>query len=151
MTKKIPISPKISPASADTLADLLGNRNAGLAYVAEVWPRLYRRTLAGLKGRFDERELKLMIDVSNGTALTPQLAGDTLSADIADGIALDGLAEKWQIEDAPGFQARVAALAPAEAICLELWAWSYWYGRREPDRSLPDLDAYIAALGRANA
>jgi hypothetical protein len=74
----------------------------------------------------------LMIDVSNGLFLTPQLAGQHLAAQVSDGIALDKLDEKWGI-DGTGLNAKAASLAIFEAACLELWALAYWRRRKEID------------------
>jgi len=47
----------------------------GLPYLIESYKTLHRRTLGELKGRFTRGELCLLIDVFNGTMLTPQFLG----------------------------------------------------------------------------
>lgn len=123
MTKAI--SPKIRESAAEFYPDLFRNLNAGATHTLEAFPVLYRRTLHEMRGRFSEGELSLMIDVFNGTWLTPDLAGQHLGVQCSDGIALDGLDEKWGVEK-DGFLDRVRTLTVFQAACLELWAVGFW-------------------------
>jgi len=50
-----------------------------------------------------------MIDVFNSTMLTPMLAGQQLDIQVADGIALDALDKKWEIDGA-ALNAKIAGL-----------------------------------------
>jgi hypothetical protein len=146
MSAKINIGPRISEQTAQFFKETFRSRNAGAEYVMECFRPLYRATLTRLKGRFAGGELKLMLDVMNATALTPGIPGDTLTGNCEDGIALDGLDKKWEIEKAP-FMAKLGALSIFETTCLEIWANGFWYGGTDEghDREL-DIEAHVAQL-----
>jgi hypothetical protein len=92
------ISPRISLPAAKWLTDNFETLNAGGTYIMEAMPGLYRRTLHDLRGQFIRGELMLILDVMNGTVLTPGLAGQHLLANVRDGIDFDQLDQKWEIE-----------------------------------------------------
>ena len=125
-------APRIMDKSAEWYKQAFSSVNAGLEYVLDAFPALYQHTLHNLKGRFSRGELMLMIDVNNGLILTPRIAGQHLDAQVADGIALDKLDEKWEIDGA-GLNTKIAALAVFEAACLELWVQAFWERHEELD------------------
>ena len=140
------ISPKISDNAAEFYPSLFSNLHSGAIYTLEAFPRLYQRTLHSLKGRFSRGELMLMVDVMNATALTPGMAGHTLLANVPDGIALDHLDEKWEIDD-PALNEKMAGLHPFEAACLEIWANGFWYREKaEGISSGEELGAWVGQL-----
>jgi len=121
-----PVGPKISQKSFDFYGANFATVNAGTAYTLESFPALYRHTLlTELKGKFSRAELPLMLDVCNGLSLNPGLAGQHILADASDGIALDGLAQKWDVDGA-AFIARLRALSIFQAHCLEVWCRAFW-------------------------
>lgn len=140
---KTSTAPRIGDKSAEFYTGLFSSLNGGLTYCADAWPVLYRRTMLGLKGRFSRGELMLTIDVFSSTALTPMLAGQQLGINVADGIALDHLGEKWEI-DGDALNAKIAALTIFEAACLEIWANGFWY-RSDPEEPL-DIEAWAGQL-----
>jgi hypothetical protein len=81
-----------------------------------------------------------MIDVNNGLWLTPGLAGQHLSAQVSDGIALDHLDEKWEIGGG-ALNAKIAALTIFDACALELWVQAFWK-QEEHD----NIEEYVAGL-----
>lgn len=119
------VSPRVSDSAAEFYPGLFRSLNAGVEFALDAIPQLYRRTLHGLRGRFSRGELSLMIDVFNATALMPGILGQHLGIQCADGVALDELDEKWEIEKDP-FLERIQALTLFEAACLELWATGFW-------------------------
>jgi hypothetical protein len=128
-----PVGPKISQKSFDFYGANFATVNAGTAYTLESFPALYRHTLLReLRGKFERQELLLMLDVCNGLVLTPGMAGQHLLADVSDGIALDGLAEKWEI-DGPALLAKLQALSIFQAHCLEVWCRAFWEQSGEPE------------------
>ena len=137
-------APRIGDPAADFYRGHFSNLNAGLEYTADAFPALYRRTLHGLRGRFTRGELMLMVDVFNATALVPGMAGQHLGANVADGISLDRLDQKWEI-DGEDLNAKISALTIFEAAVLEIWANGFWY-RSHPAEPL-DIEAWIARLG----
>jgi len=121
-----PVGPKITAKSFDFYAATFATTNAGTAYTLESFPALYRHTLIReLRGKFERQELLLMLDVCNGLVLTPGMAGQHLPADVSDGIALDGLAEKWEI-DGPALLSKLHPLSIFQLHCLEVWCRAFW-------------------------
>lgn len=135
-------APRISDKSADFYRNKFESMNAGLEYVLDAFPALYRYTLNDLKGRFYRGELMLMIDVCNGLWLTPKMAGQHMSAQVSDGIALDHLDEKWEI-DGQDLNKKIARLTIYEAACLELWVQAFW---KQDDHS--NIEEYVAELAQ---
>ena len=121
-----PVGPKITQKSFDFYAATFATTNAGTAYTLESFPALYRHTLIReLRGKFERQELLLMLDVCNGLVLTPGMAGQHLTADVSDGIALDGLADKWEIDGA-ALLTKLQGLSIFQLHCLEVWCRAYW-------------------------
>ncbi|MDD2657214.1 MAG: hypothetical protein PHD04_00950 [Candidatus Pacebacteria bacterium] len=138
-------SPRISETSAKFYPSVFPSRNAGLEYTADAFPALYRHTLHDLKGSFTRGELMLMIDVFNSTALTPIMAGQQLDIQVADGIALDHLDEKWKIDGA-ALNAKIAGLSIFQSACLEIWANGFWYRQEQSDIVGEDFETWLAQL-----
>ena len=133
-------SPRISDKSAALYKSIFGSVNAGMEYVGDAVPQLYRLTLHRLQGRFSRGELMLMLDVGNGSMLTAGMAGQHLGAQVADGIALDRLDVKWEI-DGVALNTKVSGLTIFEAACLELWVQAFWE-QEEHD----NIEDYVAAM-----
>jgi len=147
-TKIKPVTPRIPPQTVEWLGEVFKNPTKGSGYSIEAFRSLYVRALHDLRGRFDKGELSLMIDVFNGTMLTPQLAGQQLIIQCVDGMDLDGLDEKWNI-DREAFTEKLNALTLTEATALEIWANGFWYGGpSETAGELPDFDEYVSTLLR---
>lgn len=133
-------APRIGDKSAEIYRAIFGSVNAGMEYVGDAVPQMYKITLHALRGKFSRGELMLMIDVNNGLWLTPGLAGQHLSAQVSDGIALDHLDEKWEIDGA-ALNAKVAALTIFEACALELWVQAFW---KQDEHN--NVEEYVAAM-----
>jgi hypothetical protein len=67
----------------------------------------------------------LMLDVCNGLLLTPGMAGQHILMECSDGIALDGLDKKWEIDKDP-FLPKLQALSLFQLHCLEVWCRAFW-------------------------
>jgi hypothetical protein len=93
-----------------------------------------------LKGKFSRGELMLMIDVNNGLMLMSGIAGQHLKAQVSDGIALDHLDEKWEI-DGDKLNKKVAGLTIFQCFCLEIWVAAFW----ENHENL-DIEKYVAEM-----
>jgi hypothetical protein len=141
--QKRPVTPRISPQVGDWLEKTFSSRTSGAEYTLEAFYHLYRKTLAGVRGRFDQGELCLMLDVFNGTYLTPMIAGEHLLINAVDGMALDGLDEKWEV-DRELFTGKLKSLTQIEAACLEIWATGFWRGG-DTGKDL-DIEKYIKWL-----
>lgn len=131
-----------APAQTWTL-ETFENLNQAATYLINSAPPLYRQTLIELKGKFTADELRLMLDVMNGTMLTAEWPGATLAGNVRDGIALDALDEKWGI-NGKELTDKIDTLHVFQLHVLELWANSFWYGG---DRSRElDIDAHVKPL-----
>lgn len=124
MSKKA-TAPRIAEQAAQFYSEVFSSLNAGMEYVGTAFPLLYKRTLLSLKNTFSRAELSLLIDVFNGTFLTPDLAGQHLEIQVEDGIRLEGLDEKWKV-DSETLLGKVRALNMFERACLEIWAKGFW-------------------------
>ena len=134
------ISPRVEENAHATLKEVFGTSNAGAEFVLNSWPALYKRTLHGLKGKFDREELMLLIDVMNGTILTPAIAGGHIGANTTDGIDLDGLDKKWDVGGAI-LKAKIEQLSAFERACLEWWIQTFWI---QEDHG--NVEEYVATL-----
>lgn len=137
------IAPRITPECRAYLTENFKNANSGAEYTLESANVLYRQTLIGLKGRFSADELKLMVGVMNATMLTPVIAGGQMPRNVANGMALDGLAEKWGV-DADALNQKLKSCHIFETHCLEIWANGFWYGG-DVSKQL-DVEKYIKQL-----
>jgi hypothetical protein len=100
------------------------------------------RTLEELRGTFERRELMLIIDTANGTELGPyDVLGISVILRISDGIDLDGLDKKWGVSK-QALISKLKALPVFSLICLEIWAYMFWYAN--PDSI--DLDSWLEDL-----
>jgi hypothetical protein len=136
-------APRIADKTFDFLTTVFPTVNAGLEYLADAFPGLYGRTIRDTLPKFDRAELMLIIDVFNGTMLTSGLAGQHLALNVADGIDLDKLDEKWELDRA-GIMDKLAALSPFESCCLELWANGFWYAGADHSEK-PGIEVYVEA------
>jgi len=118
-------SPLISDQAIEFYSSQWYNLNAGVTYTLESYRDLYRRTLHEMRGKFEEGELMLMVDVCNGLMLTPQLAGQQIIANVADGCDLDGLDKKWKISKIELVE-KLKSLPIFALACLEVWACGFW-------------------------
>ncbi len=140
MDKKI-VAPRIHEGVKNWYAENFPTTNAGVTFVLESFPELYKRALLELRGRFSREELMLIVDVYNATALTPGMS--MLDAQVSDGIALDDLDKKWEIEKDSILQ-KVKSLTSFQGAVLEMWANGYWYAH--PAKKLSDLEKYVKQL-----
>ena len=92
---------------------------------SSIFVPLYHQCMSGLVGRFTAGELSLMLDVANSLALTPVMMGQHLTAECLDGIGLEGLDDKWGVQEV-AFRDRLHSLSPFEATCLEIWSRAFW-------------------------
>jgi hypothetical protein len=113
-----------------------GSVAAGALYVIDAFPALYQRTLADMRGIFSEAELSLILDIHNGTLLTPGIAGQHIGIAVRDSIELDGSDKKWDI-DGLSMIGKVEQLPIFSRACLELWAVGYWESGSYGDAKIP--------------
>ena len=115
------------------------NLSNGVRYIVEAFPTLYKRSLREIEGQFTAEELCLIIDVFNASSLNPNLAGQQVIPRVDDGISLDGLDRKWEV-DGGELIAKLRDLHYLQAMSLEIWAANFWYGKEK------DLSEYVNQL-----
>lgn len=147
MPKKI--APMITDWSAAFYEETFKNLNAGSMFVLDAFPTLYKRALFDLKGIFTRGELCLMIDLFNGLILTPQIAGQHIAIEVKDGIELESLDKKWEVnKDEILVKLEGLDIFPFKKACLEIWLRAFWDGKREGQEGShkTDLESYVAQL-----
>jgi hypothetical protein len=133
--KQKTISPRIDSSTHEFLAETFSSPTAGGGYIIEAFTAVYRRYVSVIKTTFTPAELMLMIDVSNGTALSPQVAGQNMALSVADAIKYDSLDEKWEV-DGRELLLKLDRLSLPEASILEVWTRGFW--EQHPKQSLED-------------
>ena len=122
------------------LTDNFRTKGAAAEYILAAWPAAARKFIGlDMKGKFTAGEIKLMIDVMNGTMLSPEMAGQHLPINVTDGIALDGLDEKWGV-DAVQLNRALAGMSTPELMILEIWIKGFWHAVKDHGQ---DMDEYI--------
>jgi len=137
------ITPRIDDSAEKFLKTKFNTTNAGSEYCLNSLYPVFRKFIAlDLKGKFTGSELTLMIDVMNGTMLISQFAGQHLSANVSDGIVLDALDVKWEI-DPTELKEKLISLSTPELFFLEIWIHGFWVQNTKKNM---DLDKYIEGL-----
>jgi len=121
------IAPRIDHQTIEWYAQNFESATAGATLILESWPTIYTATLSELRGVFSEPELKLMLDVCNGLALTGRLVGSHLLLEVADGCVLNGADTKWAV-DREVLVGKLRPLLRAQCAALECWAAAFWAG-----------------------
>ncbi len=141
MSERKVVTPRIREGAKDWYGENFVSTNAGIVFTLESFPELYKRALMEVKGRFSRGEILLIVDVYNATLLTPGMP--MLEAQVSDGIALDGLDKKWEI-DGKAMMKKLQALTSFQFAILEIWANGYWYA--QTGKELRDLEKYVEEL-----
>lgn len=91
--------------------------------------------LARAKKKLTRSEAKLILDVQNGSwadGSLPVWINGGLAHQVEDGIALEGLADKWGV-DGPALVAKLEAPGDLETVGLIDWAARFWEGDIQAD------------------
>lgn len=137
------IGPRVNETTEQFLKNHFNSLSGGAEYALAAMPSVARKFIGldtNMKSVFSVDELKLMIDVMNGTILSPQIGGQHLPMNVSDGIALDGLDKKWNV-DAETINDKLAGMSTPEIFFLEIWIQGFWQQNTE---SGVDLDEYIS-------
>ena len=135
------ITPRIADNTVGFLTDNFKNLNSASEYLLDAIPSIARVYVGyQLKGIFSAEELKLMVDVMNSTMLSPLLAGQHLKVNVEDGIALDRLDAKWEI-DGNKLIAKLNDMSVPEIFFLEIWIQGFCIQSNEIE-----LEDYIQSL-----
>jgi hypothetical protein len=109
---------------------------------------MYQQALSEIRGRFSAGELKMLIDVANGSALLifsgSGVVGSNLILSVDDSFRLypGSFEGKWAIEWRP-MMAKMEALTRFQLTALEIWAGSFWEGDYEADDA---IEKHLEAL-----
>jgi len=133
----------IIEATAQVLRDYFITLNSGTEYVLNAFAPLFLLTLCGLRSKFTDDELKLIIDTFNATHLTPWLAGHHIIDSCRDAINGNGLDKAWVV-DKKTFLEKIKSLTIFQAACLEIWANGFWYG--DPGNKELNMEKWIKKL-----
>jgi hypothetical protein len=101
------------------------------------------QTMDMARRNFSRGEQMMLIDIFNGTILTPGILGQHIIAQVEDSFALySGMyEEKWGV-DRKEMEEKIRALDILTATWLELWAVGFW-ALNDADRS-GMLESYVA-------
>lgn len=116
-----PTSVRLEPRTIEFYRSTFGGLHGGLVYTLEMVEALYRRFLADTLPQFTTAERLLVVDVLNGTYLTAGIAGQHVEADVVDGIALDHVDQKWDV-DRETIIKKITSLDLFSRACLEIWS-----------------------------
>ena len=120
------LAPRIWTRSADWYKQTFTSLNAGVEFTLQAVPVLYRISIEReLKGKFSKNELMLILDIGNGSILTPAFSGQAIGIQVQDSIALDKIDGKWKINGDKLIE-KLANLTIFQAACLEIWASAFW-------------------------
>jgi len=134
------LGPRANERTIEYLDSHFNKRNAGAEYILATWPAAARKFIKlDMKGRFTAGELKLMIDVMNSTTLSPEMAGQHITLNVASGIALDNLDQKWDV-DSKELNGKLSKMSTPELMILEIWIQGF---RQAVTDHNQDLDEYI--------
>lgn len=133
------VSPRVFEETQKFYADHFDSINAGCEYILEAFPELYSHTIHAMRGKFTRGELMLCIDVMNGHWYNPPGAGQEMTPNVSDGIALDHVDAKWKI-DGSVLNQKLAGLSIFERACLEIWIQAFW---AQDDHS--NIEEYVAS------
>jgi hypothetical protein len=124
----IVLDPDIA-AELDTRGD---NRSAVIRRDLERLCTLYQRSLPR---DLTEKEACLIVDVLNGTLMDANTA-HMLYAEVEDGIALEGLAEKWDV-DGPDMVEKLKVLSDIQCLAV-IDACERFWSTPDDRRSIPE-------------
>ena len=123
---------RVSEDLEQWLISTFGTKGAGAEYLLEANYRLFQRNVLKFKKLFTENEIALMIDTLNGCMLAPQMAGQHIQANTEDGIDLDELNKKWEIDET-ALLSKIKTLTVNERMMLEIWCQQFWYQKEKRD------------------
>jgi hypothetical protein len=120
------IGPQITEETEFYLLSNFRNLNAGSEYIMQALPHITKKFFGlDIKGRFSHDEICLMIDVMNGTALTPRSAGQHILLNVQDGMKIDHLDQKWRV-DGSALIEKLSGMSTPDLMFLEVWIAGFW-------------------------
>lgn len=136
----------LRPALEEALRTRGGNRSEIITRDLARLYDLYRHELAEAELKLTPGEASLIVDVLNGTLITQASHAGFLWAEVADGIKLDGLAEKWNV-GGEALVKRLQGLRLAQCLALVDAAERYWAA--VSDGQEPRVEEYLPVAEQA--
>lgn len=140
-SKKTVVSPQVSPQAAEYYRSHYKSVNAGAQIALEFYPELRKVALDQMRGTFSANELKMIIDLLNGTFLDQiWVRNNLLVPEVWDGSRLDGIDKKWDVS-ASKLVDKLGMLDLFQSWFLVEWAKNFW-GKDN------DIEKYVAAIAK---
>lgn len=137
--KKLSIS--LSPeAGAIVAARDDGNTSGAISEIIERYNAILARERAELRNQLSPNEMALIIDVTNGSLFYSYALG-LLWAEVSDGIALERLDQKWEIDGADLVEKVKAAGIAGQAALID--ACERWWNRVGAGEQPPFTDLLL--------
>jgi len=131
------MAPRVPESAIEFYRQHWSTPNAAAEWVLGSFQGMYQAAISELRGKFTAGELKMMIDVANGSALLVSgagIVGSNLVFSVEDSFRLyPGVFEqKWSIEWKP-MMAKMGSMSSFQLTALEIWAGSFWEGDHGAD------------------
>lgn len=105
--------------------DTEGSRSATISRLLERYFSLLRRARGDLRHMFSDGEIMLIVDVLNGVAFFDTFGIYLIVHEVADGIEMDRLDQKWQV-DGPALVAKLKGLNDAQTLAIVEGVTMWW-------------------------
>ncbi len=117
-----------------------GGRSATISRHLERYFSMLDRARRELRQIFSDNEAVLIVDVLNGVAFWDTFGIYMVAHEVADGISLDGLDRKWEV-DGKALTDKLAALNDAQQLAI-VDSVTMWWNRPDPrGRTVNDIFA----------
>lgn len=127
---------RVTERSAAILKTYFRSLNAGGEYLINMFPGLFDKSLIGLKGKFEAKELALMIhgmkSVSSLYGGKPMMNPEAAGFQMQNAVQINGGGED--------LLQKIRNLHLFDMVCLEVWAIGFWYQKEK------DIKAYCRML-----
>lgn len=139
------ISPRIGDDVAAALADIAGTKAAGGGEACEAYVYIRRSTMAELQGKFSKAEATALVDMYNGTMLTPELQyqAQVLRVKIEDAEKFDRTCSKYKV-DVSKLTAKTDKLTAAQVFILQQELVRAWNQNAGGSEAISDLISFLS-------
>lgn len=133
----------LSPEAATRIQERssTGERSGQISRSLERYFAIMAYERKQLAGQFSDGEIALICDVFNGSAFMEEISIRLAWASVQDGIEMDGLDRKWEI-DGPALIDKVKTLTFAQTVALvdavEVW-WNRIAHGEQPEPTIAEV------------
>lgn len=120
------LTARVQDDTVSWLAKHFETKTSGAEFALDLFPLLISRTWRELRGKFTRGELCLILDVFNGVILSARLSGQHLLLEVYDGMTIEGLDAKWEV-DRDLLMGKLKALSGLELTAMEIWGAGFWH------------------------